>query len=173
MSVALEVMYNSLLKNEVPVLWKSYPSLKPLGSWVTNIIERVDFVRSWLVEANPKGFWMSGLFYPQGFLTGVKQTHARKMMFEINKLIFTFKCLDYTKDNIPEPPLDGVYVYGLYLEGAKWEKRKKSLVEQLPAELYCEMPVIWFLPMLQEEWAKEKVPKNKPYKCPCYKTTLR
>ena len=64
MSIDLEEMYNSLLKNEVPLLWKSYPSLKPLGSWVDNLIKRFEFIRNWLVKAKPKGFWMSGLFYP-------------------------------------------------------------------------------------------------------------
>ena len=57
-------MYGSLLKNEVPILWKSYPSLKPLSSWVENLVKRIEFIRTWLVEAHPKGFWMSGLFYP-------------------------------------------------------------------------------------------------------------
>jgi len=88
MSSALEHMYNQMMKNEVPELWKSYPCLKPLTSWVVNLVERVQFIRDWLEVANPKAFWMSGLFYPQGFNTGVMQTHARKYGLEINKLIF-------------------------------------------------------------------------------------
>jgi len=27
-------------------------------------------------------------------------------------------------------PLEGAYIMGLYLEGASWDKKKKSLVEQ-------------------------------------------
>ncbi len=50
-------------------------------------------------------------------------------MLEINTLIFMFKVLEYSNETIPEPPLDGVYVYGLYLEGAKWDKKRKSIVE--------------------------------------------
>jgi dynein heavy chain len=45
MSNALDKMYLSLLKNQVPELWKSYPCLKPLSSWVNDLVERVQFVR--------------------------------------------------------------------------------------------------------------------------------
>ena len=149
MSPALEHMYNQMLKNEVPVLWKSYPCLKPLTSWVANLVERIQFIRDWLKIEKPNAFWMSGLFYPQGFLTGVLQTHARKYGLEINKLIFQFKCLEWNESaQVPEPPLDGVYVYGLFLEGAKWDRKKKSMAEQSPGELYWKMPVIWFSPIL-------------------------
>ena len=33
-----------MLLNEVPVLWKSYPSLRPLASWVVDIIKRIDLL---------------------------------------------------------------------------------------------------------------------------------
>ena len=29
-------------------------------------------------------------------------------------------------------PLDGVYIYGLYLEGASWDRRKKTMIDQSP-----------------------------------------
>lgn len=177
MSTALEHMYNQLMKNEVPDLWKSYPSLKPLSSWITNLVLRVEFIHMWLTTAYPKGFWMSGLFYPQGFLTGVLQTHARKYQLEINKLVFQFKILDYEENTIPEPPLDGVYVYGLYLDAARWDRKRKSLVEQNPNELSCQMPVIHFQPVKVAEGKESETGKsssrNKPYMAPCYKTSKR
>lgn len=39
MSEEIEQMYFSLIINKVPELWnqKSYPSLKPLSSWITNL----------------------------------------------------------------------------------------------------------------------------------------
>jgi len=48
---------------------------------------------------------------------------------EINKLIFTFKVQEFEKESVPEFPENGVYIYGLILEGTKWDKKKKSLVE--------------------------------------------
>ena len=40
MSMELEMMFNSFLNNKVPALWEkvAYPSLKPLSSWVIDLI---------------------------------------------------------------------------------------------------------------------------------------
>lgn len=39
MSIELEKMFNSFLDAKVPENWENvaYPSLKPLGSWVTDL----------------------------------------------------------------------------------------------------------------------------------------
>lgn len=74
MSRELDEMYVSMLKKQTPELWiekVGYPSLKPLMSWVADLCLRVEFVNDWLMNGNPKSYWMPGLFYPQGFLTGV------------------------------------------------------------------------------------------------------
>lgn len=46
MSEEMEKVYNSFLNNQVPSLWSNtaYPSLKPLGSWVRDLILRTAFV---------------------------------------------------------------------------------------------------------------------------------
>ena len=41
---------------------------------------------------------------------------------------------------------DGVWVTGLYLEGAGWDKRTSCLVEANPMQLVCPMPAIHFKP---------------------------
>ncbi len=66
-------MYYSLINNQVPKSWEAvaYPSLKPLASWIKDLNERVDFMSAWLKNGNPNCYWISGLFFPQGFLTGV------------------------------------------------------------------------------------------------------
>jgi len=41
---------------------------------------------------------------------------------------------------------DGVYIYGLYLESARWDASKHCVVEQAPGEMASAMPLMHFLP---------------------------
>jgi len=72
MSPELDLMFSALLKNQVPQNWQdvSYPSLKPLASWITDLSKRVEFMRAWLKGGHPACFWLSGFFFPHGFMTG-------------------------------------------------------------------------------------------------------
>jgi dynein heavy chain, axonemal len=68
MSSELDQMYTAFLNNQLPQNWKkvSYPSLKPLGSWYLDLLERVKFMDNWLMNDNPPAYWLSGFFFPQG-----------------------------------------------------------------------------------------------------------
>lgn len=68
----------------------AYPSLKPLGSWIKDYIARIAFLRRWLQDGPPACFWLPGLFFPQGFLTGVLQMFARKYCLAIDSLTYSF-----------------------------------------------------------------------------------
>lgn len=90
----------------LPGIWKtvSYSSLKPLSSWFKDMIIRVAFIRSWLENKAPLSFWMSGFYFPQGFLTGVLQTHARQYKIPIDTLSFKFKVMAVEKEKLTAPP---------------------------------------------------------------------
>ena len=60
MSQQLEEMSISLFNNSVPKAWadKAYPSLKPLGAWVDDLVERVKFIQGWITDGIPIVFWL-------------------------------------------------------------------------------------------------------------------
>ena len=107
MSSELDSMYISLQNNQVPANWVAvaYPSLKPLGSWFKDLIERVKVIEDWLVNGQPNAFWLSGFFFPQGFMTGCLQTHARLHKIAIDQLNFSYKVMEEEEaEEIEEGP---------------------------------------------------------------------
>jgi len=41
-----------------------FPSLKPLGSWVKDLVDRIDFITNWVVNGPPTTFWVAAFFFP-------------------------------------------------------------------------------------------------------------
>ncbi|KAA6377713.1 MAG: putative dynein heavy chain, partial [Streblomastix strix] len=166
MSQAIEDVYDAILISKVPNQWAdaAYPSLKPLGAWVADLIERILFFRQWLTQGMPSSFWFSGFFFPQGFLTAVLQTYARKYKLPIDTLRFKYQALKDKKDTIQTAPPDGVYIYGLFMEAASWDDRSMKMSESRPGEMYAVMPVLHFLPQ------KDYQPPPTMYAAPLYKT---
>lgn len=59
--------------------------------------------------------------------------------------------------------MGGVYIRGMYLEGAGWNRKNRCLKEPLPMELVSTMPTIHFKPV--ENFKKRT---RGIYQCPCY-----
>ncbi|XP_038666815.1 dynein heavy chain 3, axonemal-like [Scyliorhinus canicula] len=169
MSSQLEDMCNSMIVGKVPTMWSanSYPSVKPLGSYITDLLSRIQFFQSWIDKGTPIVFWISGLYFTQSFLTGALQNYARKYRIPIDHLGFEFDVTDQDYD-MPAPPVDGVYINGLYMEGAKWDRKKHMIGESLPKVLYDNLPIIWLKPGEKSSFKEESV-----YGCPVYKTSVR
>jgi dynein heavy chain len=66
MSGDLEVMMSKVLDDRVPPGWEAvgYPSLKPLASWVTDLLERLTFMGGWVYDGLPNSYWVSSFFFP-------------------------------------------------------------------------------------------------------------
>eukprot|EP00163_Fabomonas_tropica_P009440 TRINITY_DN1923_c0_g2_i1.p1 TRINITY_DN1923_c0_g2~~TRINITY_DN1923_c0_g2_i1.p1 ORF type:complete len:2559 (-),score=897.69 TRINITY_DN1923_c0_g2_i1:297-7319(-) len=170
MSRPLEHLADQLYNNQIPDMWaeKAYPSLKPLSSWVTDLLERLAFLKNWIKAGIPTVFWISGFFFPQAFLTGTLQNFARKYVVSVDTLSFDFTVIDKPWQEIKDKPKDGCFIRGLYLEGARWDSGNAVLAESRPKELFTELPVVWLCPI-----ADRKRPETGIYVCPVYKTLRR
>ena len=71
MSKDLEEVAHSLTVGRVPDMWAGYPSLKPLGAYVSDFLLRLKFFQDWIDNGQPAVFWMSGFYFPQSFITGI------------------------------------------------------------------------------------------------------
>ncbi|KAI4827725.1 hypothetical protein KUCAC02_031097 [Chaenocephalus aceratus] len=170
MSSELELMASSLFINVVPDMWKAkaYPSLKPLASWVSDLIQRINFLQKWICDGIPPVFWISGFFFPQAFLTGTLQNYARRSGISIDTIGFDFEVIEKLASEITEKPDTGCYIHGLFVEGARWDSEAGQITECRPKELYTEMVLIRLIPE-----PNRKAPTSGVYICPIYKTLTR
>lgn len=148
---------------------RSYPSLKPLASYVVDLCERLKFIATWIEEGAPAQMWISGFFFTQSFLTGLKQNFARKYVIAIDTIDFDFEVVDdVTKYDMSVAAPDGAYIWGLFLEGCRWDNDQHVLAESNPKVLFTKMPNIWLKPSKRDD-----IPEGHRHLTPVYKTLAR
>ncbi|XP_067685210.1 dynein axonemal heavy chain 3-like [Haliotis asinina] len=169
MSAELEDVFDSMMVGKVPGMWaaKSYPSLKPLGSYITDLLARLQFFKDWIFSGIPTVFWISGFYFTQSFLTGVLQNYARRYKIPIDHLGFEFEVTTH-ENLIRAKPKNGAYIKGLYMEGARWCRQTQVIAESQPKILYDPTPIIWLKPGEKSQFAD-----GLTYSCPVYKTSAR
>ncbi|CAM9110379.1 unnamed protein product, partial [Ectocarpus fasciculatus] len=188
MSAELEQMGNSMVLGKVPQMWSSvgYPSLKPLGSWVNDFLDRLKFLNDWFQSGkSPNVYWISGFFFTQAFITGTLQNYARKYSRPIDKVEFDFRVLTPSEVEISSSlkPKDGAYIKGLFMEGARWDVENHVIDESLPRELFIQMPHLHLSPGdktsipavegIPEQYTGSLQGTAHVYMCPVYKTSFR
>ena len=174
MSAELEALGNSMVLGRVPELWKAvaYPSVKPLASWVQDLLDRLAFLQTWIdTKKRPNVFWISGFFFTQSFLTGTRQNYARRHAIAIDLLSYTYRVLKPAELEPAQgtPPVDGVHVVGLFFQGAAWDVAAGVIGEARPRELFAPLPMAHLLPIKTSDLD----PKAHLYHTPVYKTSER
>ena len=167
----IDTMYNGKL----PAIWlaNSYPSLMPLQSYIDDLVKRLNFFNAWIQDGIPTIFWLPSFYFTHAFLTGARQNFSRKNKFAVDEVGFEFEQLKKNDSRVKRKPGFGVYIYGLFLEGAKWSNNNMVLVESDPRVLYTEAPSMWLKPTHRDQ-EKTKLDSNiYLYHAPLYKTSER
>jgi dynein heavy chain len=177
----MEQLIQALSANKVFVNWEklAYPSLKPLSSWMADLVLRASQLFEWTTNLQaPKSVWISGLFNPMSYLTAVMQVTARQLNLSLDSM--SLRCsvtniqdpkLELTNSSLP-PPNGGVFIHGLFLEGASWEDGKGDeegyLTDPKLKVLHPQMPVlnVFAVPTMEMSW-------ENMYHCPVYITSQR
>ncbi|KAM9212758.1 dynein axonemal heavy chain 14 [Dugong dugon] len=149
-------------------------------------------------EGFPAKYWLPAFFFPEGFLIAVLQDYGRSRGIATDALTFTHRVISDTTDTEDEEfsriiqrklnivrkafkgtdlSHTGVHVFGLFIDGARWNHQQQILDDSLPLEICCDFPEIYFLPT--------KISTEKPdasnqtdselytFECPIYQTPQR
>jgi hypothetical protein len=171
-TAAMESLSDAMFMNKVAPYWEklAYPSTKPLAFWYADLLDRIKFLEAWSTDFNlPNAVWLGGLFNPQSFLTAIEQQTARKNEWPLDKMCLQCEVTKkYSRDDFPSPPREGSYVYGLYMEGARWDVQTGLIQECRLKELCPAMPVLFIkaIPL-------DKLDVRGTYDCPVFKTKER
>ncbi|XP_068204591.1 dynein axonemal heavy chain 5-like [Palaemon carinicauda] len=170
MSPSLKDTFDAMYDARVPEHWRkvSWES-STLGFWFTELLERDVQFRKWYVQGRPKSFWITGFFNPQGFLTAMRQEVTRQHKgWSLDCVILQNLVTRFNREEIHDHPPEGVYIYGLFLEGASWDRKHSRLIESRAKVLYESMPVIYL-------YAVNTTSGKSPnlYECPMYRKPQR
>ncbi|XP_034468683.1 dynein heavy chain 11, axonemal isoform X3 [Hippoglossus hippoglossus] len=170
-SSEMEKLQAALFFDDVPDTWTklAYPSIYSLAIWYNDVLQRCKELDTWTQDLSlPSVVWLSGLFNPQSFLTAVMQSLARKNEWPLDKVNLTVDVTKKFKEEFNQPAREGAYVYGLYMEGARWDIQSGVITEARLKELTPSMPVISVRAVPNDRHETRNI-----YACPLYKTKIR
>lgn len=150
MSQALDELGTSMFNGQLPAAWaKIAPQTqKPLGSWMEHFLRRYAQYQDWTTKGDPDVFWLSGFHIPESLLSALVQASCRRRGWALDKSTLYTKVTKFTeRSHVPAKLLDGTYIDGLYLEGARWDMEKSCLARQLPKQLIQLMPYVEIIPV--------------------------
>eukprot|EP00814_Leptocylindrus_danicus_P009510 CAMPEP_0116004988 /NCGR_PEP_ID=MMETSP0321-20121206/911_1 /TAXON_ID=163516 /ORGANISM="Leptocylindrus danicus var. danicus, Strain B650" /LENGTH=4605 /DNA_ID=CAMNT_0003473357 /DNA_START=128 /DNA_END=13942 /DNA_ORIENTATION=- len=187
MTAELQETLDSIFDAKVPYYWENTLTgdefswrLPTLGLWFSSLINRDEQYRSWLNSGRPNSFWLTGFFNPNGCLTAMKQEVTRKHRSEkwaLDDVVYHTEVTNHERvDQVKAPPAEGIFIHGLFLEGAAWSRHEGNLVESQPKTLFVPLPVLYVTGNTKKEEErsrKELFGTVGPYECPVYKYANR
>eukprot|EP01135_Chromosphaera_perkinsii_P008680 Nk52_evm13s1444 gene=Nk52_evmTU13s1444 len=170
-SDVMDELMGSIFVDQVPGSWAKLasPSTIGLSVWFIELLEKAKQLDVWSQDfALPSCVWLPGLFNPQSFLTAVMQVTARKNEWPLDSMITMSEVTKKNKEDFSSPPREGAYIWGLFMEGARWDVGAGCIQESKLKELAPPMPVMF----IKAATVDKKETKN-VYDCPLYRTPIR
>ena len=135
--------------------------LPTLGLWFSSLLSRDEQDRTWLNSARPVCYWLTGFFNPQGMLTAMKQEVTRKHKADkwaLDEVDYRTEVTTMERvDQCRAAPPEGVYVHGLFLDGAALDNKQGLLVESVPKTLIVPLPVLFVSGLVRHEAVKRQI----------------
>lgn len=135
--------------------------------------------RGWLQSGRPPSFWITGFFNPQGFMTAVQQEITRAHKHEnwaLDSVVLHAEVTDIDNaESVRGAPKEGVYVNGLFMDGAAWNSKENSITESQPKKLFANLPIL-LVTAVTKAAKKSMTGDYGPYggyDCPVYKYPVR
>jgi len=172
MSDSMDTLLKCLGLNRVAPSWeaKAYPSKKSMSVWFLDLLSRVEQLKGWSdTLITPVSVWITGLFNPMAYITAILQTTARAEQLPLDQMdIFTDVTEELNPALLTVNSEDGMYIHGLFMEGARWDTKKGAITDSLPKELHPEMPVVRVRGVVHGTYEMDGL-----FVCPIYITTMR
>jgi dynein heavy chain len=175
MSPDLAEALDSLFMARVPPAWTKVSQLvaPTMGVWFVAILKRAEQLTTWLRDGRPLTFWLTGFFNATGFLTANRQEVCRKHTkdnWALDDVVNYSEVMRQEREEVRKGPDEGIYIYGLFLDCAKWDKAHDRLADSDPKVLFAPLPVLWITGVLAGT-GKDK--KTMYYTSPCYMAPKR
>ncbi|KAA0177346.1 hypothetical protein FNF27_01124 [Cafeteria roenbergensis] len=197
MTDELQTAMNDVSVAAVPSQWLTTPAgdefswlSSSLGPWFAGLLERDAQLRSWINDGAPRSFWMTGFFNPQAFLTAMKQVvtqanASKSWALDTVDYYVEVKEWEGAQQVSAKATGEGVYVHGLFIEGARWDgsirtkdpgvkdgSDKGSLAELEGKQRVDSLPVI-HITVVEKTKAEARIRNKRVYDCPVYRYARR
>ncbi|XP_028415382.1 dynein heavy chain 8, axonemal-like isoform X2 [Dendronephthya gigantea] len=178
---------NALYHLRIPSRWlrlagdSSPPGTWSLSAWLADLQSRHSHIERVVTQGRDRvpAYWLGAFFNPKRLLAIVKQEAIRNFESSGRSSVMELFVLqsDITgrdKDHLREPPLEGIFVYGLYMWGCAWEKTTGDLMDAAPRHGPTPLPVIHLTVVPQSEKHTLHDPQKAAvsYSCPCYPSRI-
>uniref|UniRef100_A0A8D9E4G7 Dynein-1-alpha heavy chain, flagellar inner arm I1 complex n=2 Tax=Cacopsylla melanoneura TaxID=428564 RepID=A0A8D9E4G7_9HEMI len=143
----LSRLYSGVLIDE----WRALapPTTMKLGAWLEQFKQRGEQYRYWIDFGDPLVMWLPGLHYPYSYFTAIIQKEvSKKEGWSLDRCSMYTEMSKFTQAiDVEEPPPEGAYVNGLYLQGAHWDLASSCLVAPASSSALVEpLPILTIIP---------------------------